>query len=132
MSYRPWAGLPDYEIKAIPKDRFRRLDNLIKQYCSAYYKGNCIFLDDGNERACAQMKSGRVICRYFRWVILPLDMELEEEIYGETGRKKICVRCGKPYYSESNRSRYCSECSGIVRKNKKNQWIKSKRKKTWM
>ena len=128
MAYRPpWSGLPDYETKDIPRGRFRRIDKLIRNSCSAYSGGNCLFLDDGDEYVCPQMRSGRIFCRYFRWVILPLDPVLEAEIYERKAEMKICVKCGKQYLPKSNRSKYCPDCSKKVRLEKQRNLMRNQR-----
>ena len=99
MKSNPYKNLPPLERKPdgtpyrmTPAQR-KRANSLIRRACCNCESGNCIVLDDGDTCACPQMISYTVCCKWFRWAVLPLDKELEAEIYcGD--RVKRCAVCG--------------------------------------
>ena len=89
---------------------------LIRESCCNYEDGNCILLD----APCAQMISGSLCCRWFRWAVLPQDALLES-ILTASAETKQCVVCGKVFVPKSNRAKYCPDCACAVHRRQKTE-----------
>ena len=63
------------------------------------------------------LKEGKVICKFFRDVILPGDPLLQAAIAGITGVKR-CERCKAEFMPKSNRQKYCPDCGVAERRQK--------------
>lgn len=87
----------------------REVNRLLKAECANYFDGDCLKLDCN----CPQMISDSVICRYFENSVLPLNLELQHELFG-AGYSKKCKRCEKKFVSKSRTVQYCDFCSGII------------------
>ena len=98
-----------------PEQR-KRTGALIRAACCNYDSGNCICLDD----VCAQMISGSLCCRWFRWAVLPQDALLESSLTGSAEAKR-CAVCGKIFAPNSNRAKYCPDCARAVRRRQKTE-----------
>ena len=102
------------EIKRLTPAQRARCNRLIRRLCANYDGGNCLPLDDGEGCVCVQMISYSLLCKYFRWAVLPADKVLCADIYRQ--RTRTCERCGKP---SSNRQKYCPGCGYSIRRNQK-------------
>ena len=98
-----------------PEQR-KRTGALIRAACCNYDSGNCICLDD----VCAQMISGSLCCRWFRWAVLPQDALLESSLTGSAEAKR-CAVCGKLFVPNSNRAKYCTDCARTVHRRQKTE-----------
>lgn len=78
------------EIKRLTPAQRARCNRLIRRLCANYDGGNCLPLDDGEGCVCVQMISYSLLCKYFRWAVLPADKVLCADIY----RQKYCPGCG--------------------------------------
>lgn len=103
-----------YQMTAAQK---RLAVQLIEKNCCNYWNGTCILLDDGERHTCPQRISYSVCCKWFRNAVLPIEKELEAEIFFRY-RFKQCEICGKQYLPGSNRNRYCPSCAQMVRRQK--------------
>ena len=90
-------------------EQSKRAARLIRRCCCNCVDGECLLLDEGDGCVCPQMISQAVCCKWFRYVILKEDPELETEIFGQQDKKLCCV-CGAPFIPKSNRSKYCAQC----------------------
>jgi len=68
------------------------------------------------------MISLSLICKYFRNAVLPADKELYADIFRQ--RTYHCVECGAAFVPNSNRQKYCSDCSKKVHRRQKNESAK--------
>ena len=100
------------EIIRMTETQAARVKRLVRKQCANYDNGNCLLLDDGDFIPCPQLITRSLLCRYFRYAVLPGDHSLSLEIYGDRANH-ICVRCGQPFYSRGNRARYCPRCRRI-------------------
>ena len=82
---------------------------LIRKNCCNYENGRCLLLDEGDGCVCPQRISYSICCKWFRYVILPADPQLEAEIFNSKIMKR-CSVCGRPFCPNSNRGKYCKEC----------------------
>ncbi|MCD7883657.1 MAG: cysteine-rich VLP domain-containing protein [Lachnospiraceae bacterium] len=101
-----------YEMTPVQQ---RQAAKIIQKYCSNYDRGNCLLLEDGDERVCPQQISYAVWCRWFRNALLPMFPELEAEIFKDIALRR-CVKCGTRFVPHSNRSKYCPVCAAAVRR----------------
>ena len=92
----------------------KRVCSFIRKTCCNYIDGECIALNC----KCVQFQSYSVCCKWFRQAVLPQDEVMLAELIGRENKKR-CTICGKPFISDSNRAKYCSECSRNERKRKK-------------
>jgi len=100
-------------MKIMDSAQKSRAVRLIKAECANYCGGECILADT----ACFQAHSYSLLCVPFQNYVLPLDMELQADIFG-AGERKICAICKKPIWAKSNRQKYCDECRTHVRRQK--------------
>lgn len=69
------------------------------------------------EIICAQAISRTLLCNWFKDAVLPLDKKLSDTLLHKQ-KTKQCVICDKPFVSDSNRAKYCLDCSIMERKRK--------------
>lgn len=100
--------------------QLKQAARLIQKYCCNCESGNCILLEDGDERTCPQRISYSVGCRWFRNAVLPLSPELETDIFKDITLRR-CVKCGAGFVPHSNRGKYCPACAAAVRKQKERE-----------
>ena len=83
MYYPPLPPLKS-TIKRLPRMPEKRLKNvrkLIQAKCCNYIDdGHCIALDDGIDDHCPQWYSYSLLCKWFRYAVLPNDPLLQAEI----------------------------------------------------
>ena len=103
-----------------------RAKELVRQECCNYLDGMCVVLENGYGDTCVQCISNHVFCRWFRDAVLPLDEELQNELYPRV-RGKPCMRCGTLFVPGSNRARFCTHCAVINRKRYRAEWVYRKR-----
>ena len=87
-----------------------------------------MYLDKGEEVPCPQSISYSVCCKYFRNVILEDNegKKLKAEIFKDRALKHCC-RCGRAFYSNSNRAKYCTDCKAFVHRQQKTAYARAKR-----
>ncbi len=109
--------------------QIKKVHSLVKNQCCNYKNGACILLD----KKCPQLMTASISCSWAREAIIPLDKDLEREIFEEPGKgkkvkpkapAKLCAACGKPL-PKAARAKRCPDCTLKARKE---QWAKSKRK----
>ena len=105
------------EIKRLTPAQRARCNRLIRRLCANYDGGYCLPLDDGEGCVCVQTISYSLLCKYFRWAVLPADKVLCADIYRQ--RTRLCDRCRKPFAPSSNRQKYCPGCGYSIRRNQK-------------
>lgn len=121
----PVERKPDGALYEMTPEQQGEAARLIQQNCCNYEKGNCVMLEDEDERVCSQRISYSVGCRWFRNAVLPLSPELEADIFKGVSLKQ-CVKCGIRFVPRSNRSMYCPACAATERreKDKERKWNK--------
>ena len=97
------------ELPKVPKKQFAKVDSLIRNICANYDNptGLCLPLDT----KCPQMITDRVICKYFRDVLLE-DKEgadLKAQLLG--GRLRYCESCRRPFSPTGKNNRFCPTCA---------------------
>ena len=97
--------------------QYRRMRKLVHECCN-YDGGNCILLDDGEECVCVQSISYSLLCKWFRYAVLPLDEPLETALLFRDELKR-CVICGQAFLPGSNRAKYCKPCAAKVHRRQK-------------
>jgi hypothetical protein len=90
--------------------------------CANFDDGNCLLLDDGEPCVCPQTISYSLLCRYFRNAVLPAEKELYADIFKQ--RTYHYAECGAAFVPNSNRQKYCSDCSKKVHRRQKNESAK--------
>ena len=101
--------------------QYRKARRLTHECCN-YCNGNCLLLDDGEECVCVQSISYSLLCRYFRNAVLPAEQELYADIFKQ--RTYHYAECGAAFVPNSNRQKYCSDCSKKVHRRQKNESAK--------
>lgn len=98
-------------VTKITTKQSKQINALIKKLCCNYVDGNCLLLDDGDERNCVQLisKSG-IFCNYFKNAVLPADKQLYTEIMSKE-RGKRCVLCSSYFKPKAKNQRYCPKCA---------------------
>ena len=107
--------------------QYRRARRLVHECCN-YDGGNCIALDDGEVCVCVQSISYSLLCRWFRAAVLPLDRELETDLFYRLDAKR-CTVCGALFRPGSNRAKYYPECAGYMKRIKAAQRKRKQRAK---
>lgn len=92
-------------IQMTPKQRIRA-NKLIRRMCANFMDGECVCLDC----ECPQIISYSLLCKYFKRAVLPLDKELEAEVFNNRISKSLCQRCGMVFTPSNNSQKYCVEC----------------------
>jgi tRNA(Ile2) C34 agmatinyltransferase TiaS len=75
-------------------------------------------------------------CNWVREAVLPLNKELEADIFNKDVKiknsdKKHCACCGKAIESKSNRSKYCMKCAIQIHKKKNAENMRKSRIKVY-
>lgn len=105
-------------------------NTLIRQTCSYYDGGNCLYLDRGESTVCVQSISYSVLCKYF-WHILLETKEgrtLKAQLLHSENIKN-CLVCGKAFHPQSNRVKYCNACAATTRRSQKAAHARKRRRK---
>ena len=89
--------------------------SLIRQACANQDEGHCLLLCDYDFEICPQLITNSLLCRYFRNAVLPCDKLLHSQIMDADVIKR-CTLCKKPFQANSNRAKYCIECSKKVKR----------------
>ena len=110
----PIEHRPDGSTYRMTPAQRKKANALIRKECCNCDHGNCLMLDDGDGCVCPQIISSTVLCKWFRHAVLPLDPELEAEIFEDRGMKS-CAVCGCRFVPKSNRARYCPACAKKVK-----------------
>jgi len=92
--------------------QYRKARKMLNECCN-FDNGYCLLLDT----ICSQAISYILLCNWFKEAVLPIDKELETVLLHKP-KAKQCVICGKTFISNSNRAKYCSNCSVLQRKRK--------------
>lgn len=100
------------EIIRMTRAQATCVKQLVRKQCANYDGGNCLLLSSEDYVPCPQFITRSLLCRYFRYAVLPGDRSLSLAIYGDRVNH-ICAQCGQPFYSSSNRARYCPRCRRI-------------------
>ena len=87
-----------------------------------------MYLDKGEEVPCPQSISYSVCCKFFRNVILEDNegKKLKAKIFKDKAFKHCC-RCGRAFYSPSNRAKYCTDCKAFAHRQQKAAYARAKR-----
>lgn len=106
---------------------------LIRKTCCNYNDGDCLFLDDGCGCVCVQSVSYSVVCKYFRRVLLESKegLSLKAELFRDDAMKR-CAVCENKFKANSNRAKYCGDCSPNVRRKKQTANARERRSKIKM
>ena len=105
------------KLPVMTYSQYRRARKLVHQCCN-YDGGNCLVLDDGEECVCVQSISYSLLCKWFRWSVLPQIGTLEAEIFRDKELKR-CAVCGRVFVPKSNRAKYCKSCAAVVHRGQK-------------
>lgn len=111
--------------------------NTIKDYCcmEKFPNNKCVYFSDVENPQ----------CYYFEECVLPLDKELEIVYYAQQEKgalskdevqtlinsqkiQSICARCGKVFYANHNRQKYCELCASIIRREKNRERVQKHRR----
>ena len=118
---------PREPIPHMNYQQYRRMRKLVHECCN-YDNGNCIALDDGEECVCVQSISYSLLCKWFRAAVLPLDKELEAELYLKKNTR-LCSECGQPFHAAHKNALYCEACAAERTRRSKRDWARKNRGK---
>ena len=116
-------GQPTFSVSGfieMTTEQARKAFSLIHAECCNYESGNCKMLMDDTDSKCKQLKTNTIHCNWFREAVLPLDKELEAQIFktevkvkssSNHSHMKRCVTCGKRFKSITGRGKYCNRCA---------------------
>ena len=106
----------------------REAVRLIRERCSYYDSGSCLYLDRGEEVACPQSISYSVCCKFFRHVLLKDEAGrgLEAEVFRQAAGRR-CAVCGRAFSSASNNAKYCPACRAAVQRRQKADYDRKRR-----
>ena len=116
----PIERLPDGTLFRLTPGQFRSVRSLTKRCCN-YAQGDCLLLDG----VCPQSISRSLICRWFRYAVLPEQPKLERAILSPKQLHR-CEVCGRSFLARSGRSKYCRGCAAKVHRQHK---VESARKR---
>lgn len=116
---------PDGTLPSLTAKQQAQVRRLVKCCCN-HDSGKCLLLDDGMPCVCPQSVSDRLVCRHFRWAVLPEDPELEAAILRKRPTLR-CQICGTAFTAGSNRAKYCRECASRVHTRQKTAAARKRR-----
>ena len=119
--FDPIERLPDGTLFRLTPGQTRSVRSLTKRCCN-YAEGECLPLDG----ACPQAISYSLICKHFRYAVLPTEPDLEQEILHPKGLLR-CVVCGTSFLAHSGRAKYCPDCAKAVHRKQKAAYARRKR-----
>lgn len=93
-------------------NQYSKARKLLNECCN-YDNSQCLLLDT----VCPQAISYTLLCKWFKEAVLALNKELSAMLLHKQN-SKLCVICGKKFLPNSNRAKYCSDCSTLERKRK--------------
>ena len=116
------CGQPVFSVNGfteITTEQARKTFSLIRVECCNHEAGNCKMLMDDTDSRCKQLRIKAIICSWFREAVLPLNKELEAQIFktevkvksSNHSHMKWCVTCGKRFKSITGRGKYCNRCA---------------------
>lgn len=116
------------ELYQMNRNQRKASAELIHKECCNYCDGWCLLLEsiEGEPSPCVQHRCKRIICRWFQNAVLPLQPELEKEIYRDTCAR-TCQRCGGTFHADGNHAKYCADCSKTVRRIKSRAYAREHR-----
>ena len=109
----PIERRPDGSLPFMTPQQRKRANALIRQKCCNYDDGNCVLPDRGEPCVCVQSISYTVLCKWFRWGVLPMGAALEAEIFHKDDVKR-CDVCKAVFVPKSNRAKYCTDCAKTI------------------
>lgn len=120
---RPNCSLP----RMTPRQQ-SRAKALIRQQCSYYDRGNCLYLDQGEEVVCPQSISYSVNCKFFRHIVLGSKegKVLAAELFQRDALRR-CAVCKASFSSISNNAKYCERCAKDVQRKQKAEYARKRR-----
>ena len=119
--FPPMERRPDGELFRLTPKQARSVRRLAKKCCN-YAEGECLPLDG----ACPQAISYSLICKHFRYAVLPTKPDLEQEILHPKGLLR-CAVCGTSFLAHSGRAKYCPDCAKAVHRKQKAACVRRKR-----
>ncbi len=124
----PIERKPDGSLPRMTGRQKQDAVRLIRHRCSAYYHGNYLYLDDGEEVICPQTISYSVCCKFFRRVLLrdEAGKDLAAELFHKYAIRH-CVICGEAFISTSNRAKYCNACKADIQRKQKAEYARRRR-----
>lgn len=111
--------------------QLRQVRSLIRKRCCNFDGEACLLFDDPHCNVCPQWHSGALICKWFRYAVLPNDPALETSLLNGIRPARRCAVCGAAFVPGSNRAKYCSRCAVKRRQEKEairlhNRYLKSR------
>lgn len=103
------------------KQQFKKIKALVKNECANYVNEECILYG----WTCPQMHIN-TLCNYFKKSVFLLDNQLMIQLLGN-GYNKTCKRCGQGFNADSPNKLLCNYCATASIKEKKRQFMRSKR-----
>ena len=86
--------------------QLRQVRSLIRKRCCNFDGGACLIFD-----VCPQWHSGALVCKWFRYAVLPNDPALETALLNGICPTRRCAVCGAVFLPGSNRAKYCPRCA---------------------
>ena len=119
---------PDGSLPQMTPTQRNRANTLIRQECSYYDCGNCLYLDRGEHVTCVQSISHSTLCKFFRHILLESKegAALKAELFQKDALRK-CAVCNAAFSSNSNSAKYCRDCAADVQKKQKAAYARKKR-----
>jgi hypothetical protein len=120
----------DGSLPSMSAKQRSRANALIREACSYYDCGNCLYLDEGKKSVCVQSISFSIHCKFFWHVLLEgaegrtLKAQL---LYAKEAR--VCSVCGKKVHSQSNHAKYCAVCAVTAKRAQKAAYARKQRAK---
>lgn len=112
----------------INHEQAKQIHTLVRTQCCNYNDGNCSARDNGQARKCLQMISVTTICDWFTEAVLPLNPELQKDVFKiKDVVKSKCKTCGKPFVPNSNSAKFCKNCVLSARRKTQAEYAKKKR-----
>jgi hypothetical protein len=109
-------------------EQAKRIHSLVRAECCNFNDGNCSILDNGEPHKCPQMNSSTHVCEWLSDAVLPLNPELQKEIFKSKEIVKCkCKMCGKSFTPNSNSAKFCQKCVLSARRKTQAEYARKKR-----
>ena len=126
--FPPIECKPDGSLPRMTTGQRNRANTLIRQQCSYFDCGHCLYLDRGEAVACVQSISYSVNCKFFRHIVLESKegATLKAELFQKDALRR-CAVCKAAFSASSNSAKYCKKCAADVQRKQKAAYARKRR-----
>ena len=99
------------EIPRMNEEQLKVARKLIKQHCCNFQQGSCIAADWSFCNICPQWNSYSLLCKWFRYAVMPTDKNFCQDVLSPNAQKRHCEICKRLFVPTGPNSKYCEPCA---------------------